>query len=257
MVGHRSSTPAILALAVRVVGIAGRLVPSALRSDWEREWRAELWHFYHSLEAQGLRSVSARASFVLRSTGSVFDALQLRLGDAQLWSESLSAVATRWGRHPGSVATALLVLSLGIAADALLIAFGHIMVEVPDSMWGSLTSRTRLVILGIAIACGVSLIVTSAAAAAQLLGCRDPSPDGHDRARAVETLLVAGVTGWIGRWFAAFGMRSMISPYSGAWLASGDPGAAVTSAWLVSWLCGLAVLTVLRGRPRWTAASSR
>ena len=233
----------LLALAVRVVGIAGRLVPTALRGDWEREWHAELWHLYHALEARGSLTARERAAFVLRSVGSVFDALQLRLGDAQLWSESLSAVATRWGQHTPSVATALLFLSLGIAADALLIASGHLLVVAPGSVWSGLAGETRFLILGVAVMCGVSMIVTSAAAAAHLLGLPDPSRDHHNRVWVVETLLVAGVTGLLGRWFAAVVMRDAISP-------SVDLGAAVTSAWVVSWVCGLAVLTVLRLRRR-------
>jgi hypothetical protein len=258
MIDDRASTPAVLALAMRVVGTAGRLVPAALRSDWKREWNAELWHLYRSLEVQGRLSAWERAAFVLRSLGSVFDALQLRLGDTQLWSESFSAVATRWGQHPRSVATALLFLSLGIAADALLIAFGHILIEAPRSVWGSLTSETRFLILSIAVMCGVSLIVASAAAATQLLRPADRFPHGQNRVWVVETLLVAGVTGCVGRWCAAFWMRTAIPPHWSESLASVDLGAAVTTAWVVSWICGLTVLTVLRvrrrgGTARWPA----
>ena len=245
MVDDRSGTPALLALATHVVGAAGRLVPTALRGDWEREWNAELWHLYRSLEAQGRPSARDRAAFVLRSVGSVFDALQLRLGDAQSWGESLSAVAARWGQHPRSVATALLFLSLGIAADALLIASGHVMVEDPRSVWSSLVSERRFLILTIAVMCGVSLIVASAAAAAQLLASADRLSHGQNRVLVVETLLIASVTGWVGRWFAAFGMRTAIP---GEWLASVDLGAAVTTGWIVSWICGLTVLAVLRAR---------
>lgn len=245
MVDRRASTPAALTLAVRVVRAAGQLVPAFLRADWEREWHAELWHLYHSLEAQGRLSAAERVAFVLRSLGSVSDAVQLRLGDAQLWSESFSVVATHWVRHRRSVATALLFLSLGIAADALLLACGHVMVDAPRSVWSSLASETRFLILGIAITCGVSLIVASAAAAAQLLGPADRFPHGQTRVWVLETLLVAGVTGWLGRWFAAFFAHQAVPPDSGGGLASVDLGAAVTSGWAVSWLCGLTVLTVL------------
>jgi hypothetical protein len=250
MMGGGGSTPVLLALAMRVVRTAGRLVPTALRADWEREWGAELWHLYHSLEAQGRLSVYERAAFVLRSVGSVIDALQLRLGDGQLWRESFSAVAIRWGQHPRSVATALLFLSLGIAADALLIASGHVMVEDPRSLWRSVPGETRFLILGLAITCGVSLIVASAAAAAQLLGSADRFPHGQNRAWLAETLLVAGVTGWVGHWLAALGMRSASSPQFGEWLASTDLGAVMTSAWVASWLCGLTALIILHVRRR-------
>jgi hypothetical protein len=258
MRGDRERTPAVLALAARVVRIAGRLVPAAQRADWEREWNAELWCLYRVLELQGRLSARDRAALVLRSAGSVLDALHLRLVDSRPWSESFAAVVTRWGRHSLLVPTALLFLSVGIAADAVLIAFGRIALADPRSGWSSLASDTRSLLLGIAVACGLSLIVASAAAAAQLLGSADAAPDGSSRAWIVELLLVAGVTGWVGRWFAAFGVRIMTPPHAAEWLAAVELGAAVTSGWVVSWLSGLAVLTVLRvrrrgGTARWPA----
>jgi hypothetical protein len=250
MVARRGGTPGTLWLAVQVIGVAGRLVPHELRADWQEEWRAELWHLYHSLGERGHLSARDRAAFVVRSFGSLFDALQLRLGDAQLWRESFAAVATHWRQHARPVAIALLFLSVGVAADALLIAFGHIMVDVPHSAWSSLGSETRLAILGVAIVCGISLIVASAAAAAQLLGSADPAAYRDRSVCVAETLLAAGVTGWLGRWFAAFWMRTAIPPHWGERLASVDLAAAVTNGWVVSWICGLTVLTVLRVRRR-------
>jgi hypothetical protein len=221
-----------------------------VRGEWEREWCAELWHLHHELVAEGRPSAGEQAALVLRSAGSIFDALQLRVGDAHLWGESFASVAARWGRHARSVTLALLFLSLGIAAVAVLIAVGQITVELPRTAWSSLATGTRFAILGIAIGCGVSMIAASAAAAAQLLGSPDPPPDGPTQAWVTETLLVAGVTGWVGRWFAAFGMRSAVSPPTGEWPASVDPGAAVTAGWAVAWLCALTVLTALRASPR-------
>jgi hypothetical protein len=246
----RAPTPGVLALAARVVGIAARLVPTALRDDWAREWNAELWSLYRVLELQGRLTARDRAALVLRSAGSVLDALHLRLVDSQLWSESFAGVVTRWGRHSLLVPTALLFLSAGIAADTVLIAFGKIALADPRSGWSSLASDTRSLLVGIAIACGLSLIVASAAAAAQLLGSADPAPDGSRRAWIVELLLVAGVTGWVGRWFAAFGVRVMIPPHAAEWLAAVDLDAAVTAAWVVSWALALTALTVLRLRRR-------
>jgi hypothetical protein len=240
--GSSSVAPA---LAARIVEIASRLIPTAARSDWEREWRAELWHLYRELEASGGPSAWEQAAFVRRSVGAVFDALQVRLGDADLWHESVSAVVGGWARRPGSVGLALFLLSVGIAGDALLVAFGSVMIQAPGSIWRSLAIEIRLLILGVAIVCGVSLIGTSAAAAARLLG---PVPRSSNRggAQIVETLLVAGVTGWFAHWFAEFYVRAAVPAYPSGWAAPADLGAAVTPAWVLSWLCGLAALTGLR-----------
>jgi hypothetical protein len=239
----------VSALAAHIVRIASRLIPSAARGEWEREWRAELWHLYSELKARGGPSAWEQVAFVRRSLGSVFDALQLRFGDAQLWRESVSDVAERWERQPLSVAAALLFLSLAIAADALLLAFGHVMVEAPRSVWGNLVSETRILILGVAATCGISLIVASAATATQLLGSADRSSH-HNGVWAAETVLVAGITGWVGRWIAEFFVRTAFPPDPGSWPASVDLGAAVTNACMVSWLCGVAVLAGLRARRR-------
>jgi hypothetical protein len=247
MTRDRRNAAVVHALAVRIVGIAGRLVPTGSRDDWEREWRAELWHLSRELEACGGPSAWQRVAFVRRSLGAVADALQLRLGDAQLWRDNVSAVAAAWGRRPGSVGLALFLLSLGIGGAALLVAFGGVMIEAPRSVWGNLVTETRLLILGVAAACGVLLIVTSAAAAARLLGPAGCASD-RDGAWIVETVLVGGATGWLARWFAELYVRTAMAPYPTGWVGSTDLAAAVTSACVLSWLCGLALLTGLRMR---------
>jgi hypothetical protein len=118
MVEPREGRPPLLTLAQCVAGVAGWLVPASLRADWEREWRAELWHLYRGEEKGGHHSARKRADLLLRSAGSVSDALQLRLGDRQAWAESVSPVSTRWGVRTPAVTVGLLFLSVGIAADA-------------------------------------------------------------------------------------------------------------------------------------------
>ncbi len=252
MTHDRGRVPPILALATRIVKTASRLVPRAMRDDWVQEWSAELWHLHHSLEAQGRLSLYDRTAFVLRSAGSVLDALQLRLGDAQLWSESFAAVASRWTRHPGSVATALLFLSVGIAATSLLLASSRVALEDPRSLWVSVPPETRSWLLAIGIACGVGLIVASAAAADQLLGSPDRRSPGETRPWLVETLLVAGLSASIGFGLATLGVRDISHPQFEEWAASIDQGAVVTRAWMVSWVCGLTALVIF-----WTGRRKR
>jgi hypothetical protein len=117
-------------------------------------------------------------------------------------------------------------------------------------VWSSLAGEMQVLILVIAVGCGVSLIAASAAAASQLLGSAGPAPDGSNRVWMAELILVAGVTGWVSRWFAAFWMPTALHPRSGEWLVSVDLDAAVTGAWVVSWALGVAVLAVLRVRRR-------
>jgi len=249
MTGRGSRNPVAVGLAEWIVRIASRLVPIGERSEWEREWRAELWYLHERLEAGDGPSLAERAAFVCRALGSVADAVQLRLGDAQLWRESAASVADGWRRHPGPVAVALLFLSVAIAADGLLITFAHVMVNAPDSPWSGLVSEVRVLLLGVAVGCGVALILAGAAAAASLLGAAHPSP-GEQRACAVELTLVAAVTGWVGRWFAEYGLGVTIAPYPGSCAASIDLGARMTAACVASWFCGLSVLTGLRLRSR-------
>jgi hypothetical protein len=243
----------VQSLVSRIVGLASRLIPRAARADWEREWRAELWYLWRELEMRDARPAVRWAAFLRRSLGAPADALQMRLGDAQFWRDSASAVANQWGQRPGSVVLALFLLSVGIAGGALLVAFGAVMIEAPHSVWGTLGTEIRLLILGVAAGCGVFLIATGGAAAARLLGPWSPAPE-RDGAWIVETLLVAGVTAWLARWFAEFYARTAIPPYPGEWLASVDLGAAVTSACALSWFCGLTALTGLRLRHRRTTA---
>ena len=235
--------PLVLAAALRLVGLAGRMVPRALREEWKREWRAELWHLYHS---SSRRSIGEDPAFALRAMGSLLDALQLRAGDAQAWSESVSVVVSRWSRHTPSVAVALLLLSIGIAADALLLAFGSIALSAPLPA-GTGVVQVRTVLLGVGVSCGVAMIVASAGAAAQLLGAGETTPRDEVDTRVVEMALIAGVTAWLARWLVALGMHAVRVPES-SWLAAMDPGAAATSAWLVSWLLGLTLLVIVRSR---------
>jgi hypothetical protein len=248
-------TPVMLALASRVVAVGGVLVPAALRADWEREWNAELWYLYRSLRLHGRLSAGDAAAFVLRSAGSIVDAVRLRVGDSQSWTESVAAVVTRWGQHTTVVAAALLFLSIGIAADALLIAFGQLAVGDPRSGWSRLATEVRLPILAIIVCCGMALLVTGAASAARLLRSAEPPPGRFPRACASELVLVAGITGGLGRWFA-FRIGGTMSPASAEWLASVDLDAAVAGGWVVSWALWVVVLTVLRTRRRARTAAS-
>jgi hypothetical protein len=245
MKGPPDGASAVPALAAYIVRIASWLIPKPARGEWQREWRAELWHLYRELKSRGGPSAREQVAFVRRSLGSVLDALQLRFGDAQLWRESVFDVARRWERQPWSVAAALLFLSLAIAADGVLLVFGELMVEAPRSVWSGLARETQLLILGVAATCGITLIVASAVTATQLLGFADRSLH-HNGVWIVETVLVAGITGWLGRWIAEFFIRSAFPPDPRSGTAAADLSAAVTTACVLSWLGAITVLAGLR-----------
>lgn len=234
--------PTLLGFALAVVAAASRLVPIATRDDWKREWTAELWH----LRRHGDRhSACGPVAFLLRASGSVADAVQLRIGDAQSWRESFARVVTCWGTNPSSVATGLIYLSLAIAANALLIAFARVAIELPRSEWSGLERESRLQLLAIAFLCGTSLLLAGAAAASQL--CRVSHPIGSDDRNVwvAEVALIAATTAWLGRSFATFGTHALPAGLPG-WLPPVDLDTTVTTAWLVSWSCGLTLFILVR-----------
>jgi len=73
------------------LAIGARLVPKAMRAEWAREWRAELWHLEH-----GARAVRDRQRAALSlSYGIVADAAWLRMDWVQSWSRG-SAYTCLW-----------------------------------------------------------------------------------------------------------------------------------------------------------------
>ena len=232
--------PPLLRLALAIVAVAARLVPRPHRDEWQREWCAELWHLHGTLEVEPGGIARHRVAFLLRSTGSIVDALQLRVGDTQTWSESVVMVVARWGRHTPATALALLLLSIGIAADALLIVFTRMLLGAPRD-GNALASELRSPMLAIAAVFGVALLLTSVAAARRLLDSAEPRQHGPASAAIVEGCLTAAVTGWVGWWFATFGLHAIPHP-SLSQLEVSRFAHQMTRAWMVSWFCGLALL---------------
>jgi putative ABC transport system permease protein len=109
-----------LAVALRLVRIASRLVPKWRRGEWEREWRAELQH--HALEE---RDASPDALDVIaRSTGAVADAAYVRGQSMQLdlWWNDLRFAWRNVVRRPGFTLLVVLTLALGIGVNSAVFA---------------------------------------------------------------------------------------------------------------------------------------
>ena len=107
------------ALLFRLIDLAARLVPSASRADWTREWKAEAAYRRAALESRGRLDLVARVDLLLRVLGTAPDALAVRRialgrGDPSIDRTIFAASPVR--------ATAA-TLTLAVAAAALTIGF--------------------------------------------------------------------------------------------------------------------------------------
>jgi hypothetical protein len=99
---------------------AGALVPLGKRSDWRREWEAELWHAVFACRRSGRPSMAQEGGLVLRCLGAYQHAAWLRA--RQLRRRRLraritaSAGALRADPRPAALALAAVTLTVGTAA---------------------------------------------------------------------------------------------------------------------------------------------
>jgi putative ABC transport system permease protein len=114
----------VLWLALRVVGIAAFLVPRAARTDWTREWDAELR--YRAAQLRHTRTLTWRTDMELlrRALGSLPDAAWIRRQftlDADAVHDVGHAVRILL-KTPGFTVIALLVFALGIGATTAIVS---------------------------------------------------------------------------------------------------------------------------------------
>jgi predicted permease len=127
---QRPSTSGTLWLARLLVRAASVLAPAHLRADWRAEWYAELWHESRRADHPGEQRILAMVAL-----GSFRDALAMRqlAGMApcenthQSWfeqwgtmSHELRLVLRGMRRSPGFALLSLLMLALGLGANAAL-----------------------------------------------------------------------------------------------------------------------------------------
>lgn len=226
-------TPAALAVALRVVDAAARLAPATERPGLRGEWRAELWHRAHRLQREGRWGPAPAAALLLRSLGSIPDALDLRLcgpdGAADPWIEGARA-----GRRVARITTALLCTALAVSVAAFTCALASTVVSADGPpAWSRIDPGARAFILAIGALWSMALVAASALAARRL----------------------APATG---RTTAASGILSLSLALLGATQASGGAGLAAAAlpartaaAWLAIWSVSIVAFAVLR---RWPAA---
>ena len=120
-----------LSVGLRIVRLAAFLVPRRLRSEWLREWEAELWH--ESTNLEGRRSSPRDMNLVARAFGSFQDAVWLRRQftlDADAVQDSTHA-ARMLLRTPGFTAIALLVFAVGIGSTTAMVSIADALMMRP------------------------------------------------------------------------------------------------------------------------------
>jgi putative ABC transport system permease protein len=114
----------ILWLALRVVGIAAVLVPRAARTDWKREWEAELRYGDTQLRRKPARTWRMSMEPLRRALGSLPDAAWIRRQftlDADAAHDAAHAVRMLL-KAPGFTAITLLVFAIGIGAATAMVS---------------------------------------------------------------------------------------------------------------------------------------
>jgi hypothetical protein len=235
-------TPLALRMALRVVDGAARLAPATERAGLRGEWRAELWHRTQRLQRDGRWSRAEATRLLLRSLGSLADALDVRFcgpdGAADPWVEG-----ARTGRRLAAYAAALACAVLAVSAGAFACALASVLLSGggPPS-WSRIDAVSRFFILAIGALWSVGLVAGSAIAARRLL------PSGT-RPDARWMMAASGALGLCLALLAASRAASAAAPHS--FLATAELPARTALACLAMWCASAAAL---RPRPLRSAA---
>lgn len=120
-----SSRPASLVIALLWVSLWEPLAPSSRRATWRDQWRADLWHYSVWLSRQGHPPLSCALKLFARAWACLPHAALLR---TQEWSLHmlLHDLKFAWRmtvRRPAFTAVAILILGLGIGANATIFSW--------------------------------------------------------------------------------------------------------------------------------------
>ena len=125
-------TPRALGPALLLIAAIDVLVPSAARSQWREQWRAELWHDALWLERE--RGPRAHAPLLLaRAAGAIPHALQLRClhWSPRMIIQDLKFAWRMFVRRPGFTGVAVLILALGIGANTTIFSWTQALLLSP------------------------------------------------------------------------------------------------------------------------------
>jgi predicted permease len=114
-----------LRIALLIVDIFALVAPASRRTTWRDQWQAELWHFDRWLARARTPSAVRLFRLLARASGAAVHALSLRLAD---WSPRMLVHDLKFGwrmfvRRPAFTAVAVLILALGIGANATIFSW--------------------------------------------------------------------------------------------------------------------------------------
>jgi predicted permease len=118
-------TPRPLSLALAWIRLCAPLAPACLRGTWRAQWRADLWHYWSWLVGEPISRRSAAMRLLGRAWGALPHAWSLRVNT---WSLRMLLHDLRFAwrmilRRPAFTAVAILILGLGIGANATIFSW--------------------------------------------------------------------------------------------------------------------------------------
>jgi hypothetical protein len=114
-----------LRLALAWIAVWEPLAPACRRGTWRDQWRADLWHYAMWLGRERRAPAATALALLMRAAACVPHALSLR---TQEWSLQmlLHDLKFAWRmviRRPAFTAVAVLILGLGIGANATIFSW--------------------------------------------------------------------------------------------------------------------------------------
>ena len=125
--------PFALRLTLLWISVWEPLVPACRRTTWRDQWRADLWHYWSWLSRQPLAPWSVTFRLLTRASSALSHALLLRFREWSLHmlSHDLKFAWRQIVRRPTFTAVAVLMLGLGIGANATIFSWVEAVLLAP------------------------------------------------------------------------------------------------------------------------------
>ena len=131
---------------IAVLSAFAIVVPRGRRADWLAQWRGELWHFDQWLVRDGVSTAARALRLAARASGSIPHAVTLRVlhWSPRMILHDLTFAWRMFVRRPWFTAVAVLILGLGIGANATIFSWVETIVLEPLS---GVPAQERLVVV--------------------------------------------------------------------------------------------------------------